>query len=506
MSVSLDITTVNTRPSSRTADKSRGDIAPNQTSEVMASGQSLDSGVGVSDTGKGNPFSNALKKRLLFQISQDSNEGLSSKQEQKAKTKSLPPQEAKTKENASELVYAMAVVPPLVQPRTDVTIKFKTAVVPSNSQLQQQASQKQPLSLPHQGEKNSEQAPKSIPQAMPSLQATVKKNVAEAAPEVKAESAAAEKITPKIETKPIHQNFQPRAVQPQADQSNVVQPAAQLPTKLTTTPLSTQAHSQVQAQVAAATQPHIAAQSQPQIQQNQVRHPSKSSLETTSISSGVSSQLAVKKEDVDKKATVPGKDASGELFQSAVVSQQSQQGIAETGSPAAEKTSVISTDSAGRQDALKPVDQILQHIPTTIAGSFQQIRMTLSPEELGSIRITFRQQDDQVHGIIEVEKSAVQKDIEKAMPQIASAMAENGIQLRRIEVIPMQNNPNSQNNQFSQDFNPSEHRHPTGQTPDQSSGGSSPRNTFEQNGEASKGEIASKSQQVFDNSGLNMYA
>lgn len=521
MSISLNIAAVNTK--SKVAGQSRGDLIPlaspkqssSQMSKVMADRPSLNSGLNVSDTGKANPFSNVLKKQLLSQTSADADETLLSGQEQKAKIKSLLAQQAKTKDtktsdNAAELAGAMAVLPPLPQVQTDISINLQTASrmkptgAPLNSQVQQQSNLKQSLGTSRQGERQSEQALKTTSQAAPSLQATVKKNIVETAPEVKTEPVVAEKKTiPQIEIKEIPKSFQPRVAQNQTDQSNAVQPVVSSQTKAPPTQFLTQVQVPVQAQVQA--QAQVEPQFQPQTQQTQVKQIG-SSLARPPISSKESPQGVTKKEELGKKTVLPDKIVSGESFQSAIVSQQSQQGIAETTSQAAEKTSVISIDSAGRQETLKPADQILQHIPTTMTGSFQQIRMTLAPEELGSIRIVFRQQDEQIYGVIEVEKSSVQKDIEKAMPQIASAMADSGIQLRRIEVIPMQNNPNSPNNQFSQDFNPSDQRHPTGQTTDQSSRGGISKNASGQGAESVEDEISSKPQQVFDNSGLNMYA
>jgi len=111
----------------------------------------------------------------------------------------------------------------------------------------------------------------------------------------------------------------------------------------------------------------------------------------------------------------------------------------------------------------KPIEQVLNAIPTTITGSAQQIRVSLSPEELGAVRLTFRQQDEQIEGLIEIQNNEVRKDIEKSIPQIAAALAESGVTVRRIEIVPMQNSSQQQNESFSQDFNAADQQHLAGQ-------------------------------------------
>jgi flagellar hook-length control protein FliK len=532
MPVSFNIAVLDTPISAKTSGESQGDLfqvqtyrkqSSAETSQAETEDQLLDSGCNVSDTGKGNPFSSVLKKRLLSQTQQDTDETLSSGQEQKPKIKNLPTQETKTKDvetnETAELMYASSVLLPQSEPQMDIAIKLQAAslksaatTTPLNSPLQQKTTVTQSLNSSQQAEKQIDQAVKAVSKEdTASPQTIAKKTIAEITSEVKSEqvsqiSAEQKAAVSPIEIKEVYTGFQSRVAQYQANQAdiNTAKPAVTSSSKISAPQIQAQGQTQAQtysktdspAQTQTATEP----QSQPQVKQV------KSSLAASSLSSEQSTQFAVKKSETDKKTTLPDKIASGESFQTVITSQQSQQKVAENTVQLSESSRTVNADSVGRQEAMKPVDQILQQIPTTITGSSQQIRMTLTPAELGTIRITFRQEDEQVSGVLEVENAAVQRDIEKAIPQIASAMADSGIQLRRIEVIPMQNNPNSPNNQFSQDFNFADQRHPTGQASNQSSGGNVAKNSLNPNAETGQGEVQAKPQQVYGDSGLNMYA
>ncbi len=153
----------------------------------------------------------------------------------------------------------------------------------------------------------------------------------------------------------------------------------------------------------------------------------------------------------------------------------------------------------------KPIEQVLNAIPTTITGSAQQIRVSLSPEELGAVRITFRQQDEQIEGLIEIQNNEVRKDIEKSIPQIAAALAESGVTVRRIEIVPMQNSSQQQNESFSQGFSAADQQHLAGQA-----NYNTPRASGSSMGSASltsqQSAATPSSEKDYDPNALNMYA
>jgi len=87
-------------------------------------------------------------------------------------------------------------------------------------------------------------------------------------------------------------------------------------------------------------------------------------------------------------------------------------------------------------ETMKPVDQIVHHLSSiSVSGANQRIKLTLTPEHLGTIRITFNQTEDEVVGILEVQKNQTRRQVEQALPQLISAMQSSGVQVRRIEVV-----------------------------------------------------------------------
>jgi flagellar hook-length control protein FliK len=87
-------------------------------------------------------------------------------------------------------------------------------------------------------------------------------------------------------------------------------------------------------------------------------------------------------------------------------------------------------------ESVKPVDQILQHVSSiSVSGPQQRIQLTLTPEHLGTVRITFNHTEDEVVGLLEVQKNQTRRDIEQSLPELVSAMQSNGVQVRRIEVV-----------------------------------------------------------------------
>lgn len=174
-------------------------------------------------------------------------------------------------------------------------------------------------------------------------------------------------------------------------------------------------------------------------------------------------------------------------------------------------SSIVTSNGIERQTArptyTKPSEQLIEQIQNKITGNTQEIRVTLNPADLGSVKITFRQEDGQVEGLLEVQDSEVRKDIEKALPQIATVLAQNGLQVRRLDVTampsPQQNNQQSQQS-LERDFNPADHQYLN----DQGTHGLSRGSTTAIPGEIiEQAEIQqSEAHRVYDLTGLNMFA
>lgn len=105
-----------------------------------------------------------------------------------------------------------------------------------------------------------------------------------------------------------------------------------------------------------------------------------------------------------------------------------------------------------------PIDQIISHLQLRSNPLEQQIRLTLSPAELGAIRITFSQAEGQIVGLIEVQKEQTRAELQQALGQLTAALETAGLNVARIDLAnwnsASQNNannaPQSQNQPFQE--------------------------------------------------------
>jgi flagellar hook-length control protein FliK len=81
--------------------------------------------------------------------------------------------------------------------------------------------------------------------------------------------------------------------------------------------------------------------------------------------------------------------------------------------------------------------QILESIQSSVSqqGAERQITVRLNPPELGKVSITFRQQDGELTGLMEVSKAQTRFEIEQTLPQIIRNLADSGIHIKRLEVM-----------------------------------------------------------------------
>lgn len=93
-----------------------------------------------------------------------------------------------------------------------------------------------------------------------------------------------------------------------------------------------------------------------------------------------------------------------------------------------------------------PAEQVMEQIQVRLNGVEQEINVTLTPPELGMVRITFRRTGDELRGIVEVERRQTRYDIEKSLPEIANTLRQAGVDVKRMEVVM---NQQSERNQFS---------------------------------------------------------
>lgn len=113
---------------------------------------------------------------------------------------------------------------------------------------------------------------------------------------------------------------------------------------------------------------------------------------------------------------------------------------------ALDKSSVLTFDKANpdimRENANEHVSaqisrQITEsiHSSTLRQGEEKQITVRLNPPELGTVLIKFSEQDSRLTGILEVSNSQTRVEIEQALPDIIRSLSENGIQLKKVDVV-----------------------------------------------------------------------
>jgi flagellar hook-length control protein FliK len=105
---------------------------------------------------------------------------------------------------------------------------------------------------------------------------------------------------------------------------------------------------------------------------------------------------------------------------------------------------VQSTAAASRTDGLaqpqSPAQQIIDAARAPDVSPSSQINLTLNPDQLGRVRISFQQENGEITGMIEVEKAQTRYDIEKDIPQIVASLQDSGMQVKKIDVV-QDNNP-----------------------------------------------------------------
>jgi len=117
------------------------------------------------------------------------------------------------------------------------------------------------------------------------------------------------------------------------------------------------------------------------------------------------------------------------------IQQQPQPGIwqvSQEGSAGPAKTE----QSMPQNQTSNVAEQILESIGTNLQQNpgNHQITVRLNPPELGKVAISFRQEQDQVIGLLEVSKTQTRDEIQQALPDIIKTIQDAGVNLKRLEV------------------------------------------------------------------------
>ncbi|MCE5187434.1 MAG: flagellar hook-length control protein FliK [Planctomycetaceae bacterium] len=166
-------------------------------------------------------------------------------------------------------------------------------------------------------------------------------------------------------------------------------------------------------------------------------------------------------------ASTAGKDTSktAAAFESAgghtaafAVQHKPELNITEAKLTGIENAQAVRPRAADAIAASRPAEQIAQSLPPGPVQAGQQIRLTLTPPELGTVRITFREQDSEIVGLVEVQKSQTRQELEESLPQLVSAMQNQGVEVRRIEVVQWNTPQQNTRENLSENYSPSAER------------------------------------------------
>ncbi len=80
-------------------------------------------------------------------------------------------------------------------------------------------------------------------------------------------------------------------------------------------------------------------------------------------------------------------------------------------------------------------EQILDSMHASLARGDRQITIRLRPPELGTVLVRFREDGEQITGMLEVSKSDIRHEIEQALPHVLRSLHDAGVQVRRFEVV-----------------------------------------------------------------------
>ena len=122
-----------------------------------------------------------------------------------------------------------------------------------------------------------------------------------------------------------------------------------------------------------------------------------------------------------------------------IISQSNSQTLITEQTPVSTKNATT-TNLSGRSlsDASADIGkQILESVQKSISqqSTDHQITVRLNPPELGKVLIRFQQQDAELTGLMEVNKTQTRLEIEQSLPQIIRNLADCGIHIKRLEVM-----------------------------------------------------------------------
>jgi flagellar hook-length control protein FliK len=79
-------------------------------------------------------------------------------------------------------------------------------------------------------------------------------------------------------------------------------------------------------------------------------------------------------------------------------------------------------------------DQVVKHVALQVKGEMSEMKIRLDPPSLGEMQVTIRVDEGRMHAQIDVSQPTVRVALETGVPQLRQTLADQGIEVHRIEV------------------------------------------------------------------------
>lgn len=111
------------------------------------------------------------------------------------------------------------------------------------------------------------------------------------------------------------------------------------------------------------------------------------------------------------------------------------------------------SSNAGTEHTDNIMDQLFQKISLIHHGDKSEIKLHLTPPELGSVKIHFTEENDEIEAKIFVENAEVKAVIENNAHRLKESVAANGVEIHKLEVYIQNNDAHKQKSSENSDSN-----------------------------------------------------
>lgn len=148
-------------------------------------------------------------------------------------------------------------------------------------------------------------------------------------------------------------------------------------------------------------------------------------------------QIQVSTGQIKDRDSSTSNNRSNSGFEQMLSANNAQGTIAEQSSafPEAVKTDNLPSQTSPTTATASITEQIQGSIHSSLRQGDQQISIRLNPPELGKVIIEFKQQEQEITGLLQVSKTQTKYEVEQALPQIIQNLADCGIEIKRLEVM-----------------------------------------------------------------------